>query len=182
MMRRLAFGLLPLICMQAGTDKFCFDAASAVSLSKLASTTLPRCDDTPRQNAPTPRTNLKIQVASATRSPWIVANGWRFLRNPSGKYLYDLPAGKAALAMAEAFAYNADAGFQFDARDFEEAARMLAFLRAVPRRDLPPLADFAFVDDGSGHRGEAINLLCRRNLLFAIVDQPDSRYSLNVVV
>ena len=182
MMRRLALGLLPLVVLQAGADRFCFEAAGAGPLSELAGTALPRCDDSPRQKVPTPRINPQIQVASATRSPWIVANGWRFLRNPQSRYLYELPAGKAALALAEAFTYDADAGFRFAAQDLEEAARMLAFLRQVPRRDLPPLADFAFVDDGSGLRGEAINLLTRRNLLYAIVDHPDSRYSLNVEV
>ena len=33
-------------------------------------------------------------LASPTRSPWIVANGWRFARQPRPKFVYDLPAGK----------------------------------------------------------------------------------------
>ncbi len=181
-MKRLALALLPLVCSQAGTEKFCYDPAAVEALGKLAGKPLPGCDSSPRSKVPAPQINFKIQVASATRSPWIVANGWRFLRNPGAKYLYELSDGNAVLGLAEAFAYDVDAGFNFAPGDFEEAARMLAFLRSIPPANLPPVADFAFVDDGSGLAGEAINLLCRRNLLFEVVHQPDPRYPLNVVI
>lgn len=181
-MKRLVLALLPLVCSQAGTEKFCYDPAAVEALSKQGGKPLSGCDNSPRSKVPAPQINLRIRVASATRSPWIVANGWRFLRDPGAKYLYELTDGKAALAMAEAFAYDVDAGFKFAPGDFEEAARMLGFLRSIPPANLPPVADFAFVDDGSGLAGEAINLLCRRNLLFEVVRQPDSRYPLNVVI
>src|SRR5437899_10597144 len=62
-----------------------------------------------REALPTPGITARAGLASPTRSPWIVANGWRFTRHPAMKYVYDVPAGKAALATAEAFAYGADA-------------------------------------------------------------------------
>jgi hypothetical protein len=124
---------------------------------------------------------MQFDVASATRAPWIVANGWRFLRNPGGKYLYELPAGKAALGLAEAYAYGVDAGFLFDAADAGEAARMVSFLRALPERSSPALADFAFLDDGSEAAGEAMNLMSRRNLLFAVFREAEPRFQLTII-
>ena len=181
-MKRLLLALGAVLCLEAGTDKFCFEASTRDALSRLTSAQLEGCDASGRETVPEPRINPKVQVASATRAPWIVANGWRFSRNPGGEYWYELPAGKAVLAMAEAFAYGVDAGFQINPKDYEEAARMLEFLGSAPPGSLPPMADFAFVDDGSALAGEAINLLSRRNLLFEIVRRPDSRYGLNVVI
>ncbi len=181
-MRALAALLGAAACLSAGTEKFCFDAAVQQALSRLGLSGIERCEAEGREKLPAPRTDPKVRVASATRAPWILANGWRFLRNPGGRFWYELPAGKAALALAEAFAYSADAGFQVAPEDYGEAARMLEFLRALPRRDLPPMADFAFVDDGSTVSAEAINLLCRRNLLLRIVSRPDPRFGLNVVI
>ena len=149
---------------------------------QVANPPLPVCDGSERQKVPAPSVNLQVNVASATRAPWIVANGWRFLRNPDGKYAYDIPAGRAALAVAEAFAYQVNAAFKLDAADAEEAGRMLSLLRSMPEQKLPPIADFAFADDGSPAAGEAMNLLSRRNLLFAVVRQPDTRYPLNVMI
>src|SRR5262245_28037040 len=63
-------------------------------------------------------------VASPTRAPWIDANGWRFLRRPGAKYVYTVPAGKAALAAAEAFAYGVDAALKIDPADARSLAAM----------------------------------------------------------
>ena len=71
----------------------------------------------------------RADVASATRRPWIDANGWRFARNPAGEFYYDLPQGKAAMAIAEAFAYNADAILKIDPADLAEAGAMFAFIK-----------------------------------------------------
>lgn len=179
-MKALLVGLLCLLPVKAGTEKFCVDPASSEALNKVANPPLAVCDSSERQKVPTPSVNLQVNVASATRAPWIVANGWRFLRDPGGKYRYETVAGKASLAMAEAFAYDVNAGFKLEAADVDQAARMLTFLRALPEIKLLPIADFAFVDDGSAGSGEAMNLLSRRNLLYAAVKQPDSKFSLNV--
>jgi len=37
-----------------------------------------------------PRVAGRADVASATRRPWIDSNGWRFVRQPTGKFYYDL--------------------------------------------------------------------------------------------
>jgi hypothetical protein len=121
-------------------------------------------------------------VASPTRSPWINANGWRIQRHPNGKYAYDVPSGKAALAVAEAFAYGGDAVLTIDGADLPAAGAMLKFLEGLPSSDLPPIADIAIVDDGSAVTGEVMNLLARRNLLFQIVKAPASSLPLTIAI
>ena len=64
-----------------------------------------------------------------------------------------MPAGKAALAAAEAFAYGADVVLKIDPADLASVGAMLAFLETLPSADLPPVADFAVVDDGSADHG-----------------------------
>src|SRR5262245_35617370 len=56
-----------------------------------------------------PKVNYRIDQASASRAPWLDANGWRFQREPKGKFYYDAPGKQSALAAAEAFSYGADA-------------------------------------------------------------------------
>src|SRR5262245_38991385 len=126
--------------------------------------------------------DLRAGIASPTRAPWIDANGWRFLRRPDAKYVYTVPAGKAALAAAEAFAYGVDAALKIDPADAQPLGAMLNFLADVPAADLPPVADLAVVDDGSPITGEVMNLLVRRNLLFQVVREPSTRLPITVAV
>jgi hypothetical protein len=135
-----------------------------------------------REALPTPGTTARAGVASPTRSPWIVASGWRFMRSPGRKYAYDLPAGKAALAAAEAFAYGADTVLKINPADLKNLGGMLMFLEGLPGIDLPPVADFAVVDDGSAITGEVMNLLARRNLLFQVVPAPSPRFRINIAI
>jgi hypothetical protein len=132
----------------------------------------------------TPGVTARAGLASPTRSPWIVANGWRFTRHPETKYVYELPAGQAALAAAEAFAYGADAVLKIDPADLENGTvgRMLTFLEGLTAADLPPVADFAVVDDRSAITGEVMNLLARRNLLFQVVQAPSARFRINITM
>lgn len=124
----------------------------------------------------TPRPGL----ASPTRSPWIVGNGWRFTRHPGTKYVYAVSVGKAALAAAEVFAYGVDAVFKVDPAELANLGRILTFLEALPPADLPAVSDFGVVDDGSAMTGEVMNLLARRNLLFQVVETPSPRFPLNI--
>src|SRR5262245_57762203 len=121
-------------------------------------------------------------LASPTRSPWINANGWRFTRRPDARFVYDVPAGKAAIAAAEAFAYGADAAVKIAPSDAKDLAAMLTFLDGIPPVNLPPIADLAVVDDGSAITGEVMNLLARRNLLFQVVRAPSPQFSINVAI
>jgi hypothetical protein len=122
-----------------------------------------------REKLPAPGIQGQAALASATRTPWVVANGWRFVRKAGGQYIYDAPAGRAALAAAEAFAYGADAVLEVQPADLADLGRLLAFLREQPPPDLPAVADIAVVDDGSALVSEVMNLLGRRNLLFRAV-------------
>jgi len=135
-----------------------------------------------REALPVPGITARAGLASPTRSPWIDANGWRFTRNPATKYVYDLPAGKAALAAAEAFAYGADAVLKIDPADLGNLGAMMTFLEGLPSADLPAVADLAVVDDGSAITGEVMNLLARRNLLFQVVQAPSPRFRINIAV
>jgi hypothetical protein len=135
-----------------------------------------------RDALPTPGVTARAGLASPTRSPWIVANGWRFTRAPAAKYVYTVPAGKGALAAAEAYAYGADAILKVDPADLGTVGTMLTFLDGLAAADLPPVADLAVVDDGSAITGEVMNLLARRNLLFQIVQTPSPRFRLNIVM
>jgi hypothetical protein len=139
--------------------------------------------DLPSRTAvPAPGIEHRPDLVSATRSPWLAANGWRLLRHPDGHYRYDVPPGAAALAAAEAFAYGADAVLSIDPPDLAELGRMLVFLRQLsPTDGHQPLADFGVVDDGSEEIGEVMNLLVRRNLLFELLKVPARRYRINVV-
>jgi hypothetical protein len=135
-----------------------------------------------REALPSPGVTARAGLASPTRSPWIVANGWRFTRQPGTKYRYDLPAGKAALAAAEAFAYGADALLKIDPADSASLGAMLRFQEGLPAADLPAIADLGVVDDGSAITGEVMNLLARRNLLYQVVKAPSARFRLNIAM
>src|SRR5438477_12396201 len=93
-----------------------------------------------RKKLPAPGVQYRTNVASATRVPWVDANGWRFLREPAAKYYYDIPGGSVVLAAAEAFAYGADAVIHAGPGELQAFARMLAFLRKVDRPRLRILA------------------------------------------
>jgi hypothetical protein len=156
------------------------DQADTWRKAGFAVTELSAADLASRETLLPPGIVARANVASPTRSPWASANGWRALRNPGGKYVYDLPAGSAALAAAEAFAYGADAVLKIDPADLPALGKMLAFLRELPEMNLPGIADLAVVDDGSAETGEVMNLLVRRNLLFRIVRTPDPRFRINI--
>ena len=133
-----------------------------------------------RELLPPPGTIPRPGLASPTRVPWVQANGWRMLRNPTAKFTYDLPAGKGALGVAEAVMYGADALVKIDAADTAAVCRIVNVLKDLQPADLPAAADFGVVDDGSPVVGEVLNLLTRRNLLFERVTAPSSKYQVNV--
>ena len=127
-----------------------------------------------------PRVQYLSNEASATRSPWIDANGWRILRASGRQFFYRVKGETAALAAAEAFAYGANAYIAADAPGMNAFGRMLVFLKTIPAVDLVPTADFGVVDDGSSVTGELLNLLTRMNLLYRIEQNPDRSFPLNV--
>ncbi len=156
------------------------DSTSTWTVGHVTATTVAPADFKSREALQPPGIVPRAGLASPTRVPWINANGWRFRRNHAGKFAYDVPAGKGALAAAEAFAYGADAVVKIDPADAADGGKMMAFLKSLPAVDLPDVADFAVVDDGSPIVGEVLNLLTRRNLFFEIVKSPSSKFALNV--
>ncbi|MFL6354737.1 MAG: hypothetical protein ACJ74Z_23195 [Bryobacteraceae bacterium] len=128
----------------------------------------------------TPSAIFHAEEASATRSPWVNSNAWRFLRQPTGRFYYEAPGSAAPLAAAEAFMYAANAVIHTDAAGLDPFGKMLAFVKQVGSEDLPPMVNIGFVDDGSRQSGEFMNLLVRRNLLFRVVKKPDPKLDLTV--
>ena len=167
---------------QAGIERLCVPAEAAAAWRAAGFTVVPlgEKERSERTRLQAPGLRSRAEVASATVRPWVNANGWRYQRAPEGRYWGDVPAGKAALAAAEAFAYGADTVLAIDPADLESAGRMLAFLSAVPDSNLPPAADIAVVDDGSPPVGEILNLMARRNLLFEAVPKEAPHVALNV--
>jgi hypothetical protein len=167
---------------EAGIHRVCVppDQAEAWGKAGFVAVALSEAELSLREALPVPGIRARADRASPTRTPWIDANGWRVLRNPGGQYAYDLPAGKAALAAAEAYVYGADAALKIDPADLEGLGRMTAFLADLPAGALPDVADLAVVDDGSPPLGELLNLLARRNLLFRVVKAPSPEYRVNV--
>jgi hypothetical protein len=166
----------------AGIERVCVppDQAEAWKKAGLVAVPLSETDLSLRETVSAPGIKARADRASATRSPWIFASGWRFLRNPAGQYLYDLPAGKAALAAAEAYAYGGDALLKIEPADLQSLGQMLSFLSHLPPADFSDVADLAVVDDGSATVGEVLNLLVRRNLLFRIVKGESAQFRVNV--
>lgn len=133
-----------------------------------------------RTRLATPRLAPRSGVASPTRAPWVDANGWRVMRKRGEKFYYELPRGRAALAAAEAFAYDADAVLKIDPADLADFGKVMTFLRRLSESRLPTIADLAIVDDGSTLTGEVMNLLSRRNLLYRVVTAPLPQFRINI--
>ena len=168
----------------AGIKRLCVPSSQADAWRKagFAVTSISDDDFAAREALSAPGVSPRPGVASPTRAPWIVASGWRFVRSPHTKYSYSAPAGKAALSAAEAFAYGVDAVVKIDPADLANVGGLMTFFDSLPTSDLPPVADFGVVDDGSAITGEVMNLLVRRNLLFQIEKGPAAQFRLNVVV
>ncbi len=124
---------------RAGIERVCVppDQTAAWSKAGFSATPMTAAAFAAREKLHTPGFASQADVASPTRSPWVFTNGWRYLRRRVGPYSYDLPAGKAALAAAEAYAYGVEAVLKIDPADVEDLGRMSAFLAEVPSQDLP---------------------------------------------
>ena len=129
---------------------------------------------------PPPGVRMVANEAQATTAPWVDSNGWRFKRGIRKAHYAKLPPGSAALAAAEAFAFDVDALLDPAPADVEELGRMLQFLNAQSQPRLPVMANIGVVDDRSPAMAEVLNLLTRRNLLYRIVSAPDPALDVTV--
>ena len=127
-----------------------------------------------------PGVQYRMNEASASRSPWIDSNGWMFQRLGRRIIVYDLPKGKAALGLAEAAMYNAEALMRIAPEDIKAYGEMTKFLKSLERVNLPERVNIGFQDDGTTMSGEMMNLMARKNLLFKLVKQPDPTLDLNL--
>ena len=167
---------------KAGITRICVPAGQVETWRKL-SFTATAFDRAHAAETVAPGVEYHMDVASATRVPWVNANGWRFARDPSRNYFYDVPAGSAALAAAEASAYGVEAVIRARPEDLAPFARMLAFLGEIDPSRLPAppvMANIGIIDDGSDTMAEVLNLLSRHNLLFRVIPSPDPKYDLNI--
>lgn len=129
---------------------------------------------------PSPGVRYRMNEARASSAPWVDSNGWRFLRGIKGTALTTAGEGRAALAAAEAHAFEAEVLVSAPPKDWKSLQAMLAFLGTLPAGPLPALANIGFQDDGSPAAAENMNLMLRRNLLFKVVQAPDSKLDLTV--
>ena len=168
----------------AGVNRICVspDRADSWRASGFDAAATPDSDLAARQTLPIPGLESRVDRVSSTRSPWVNANGWRFVQNPAGRYVYELPAGSAALAAAEALQFGADVVLRIDPADLPELGKVLAFAKELPASDLPPIADIGVVEDGTEEVGEVMNLLSRRNLLYQPVKAASAQYAVTVAL
>ena len=102
--------------------------------SGLDATPLSPAERARRTALKAPGIAARADWASATRRPWIDANGWRYLRGPNAAYFLAAPPGAAVLAAVEAFAHDADLVLQADPADLEALARRSPSCAGCPRR------------------------------------------------
>jgi hypothetical protein len=155
-------------------------AASSLVEQGLAAAAPTGPDAGSYQEIPSPGVRYLPNVARATNIPWIDSNGWRFARGMRKVRYTNVPAGSAALAAAEAFAFDVDAVIDPDPKDLEDLGRMLRFLKAHQQPPLPDMVNIGVVDSPSPAFNEVLNLLTRRNLLYKVVPAPDRTLDLNV--
>jgi len=130
-------------------------------------------DDLASTKLSAPGMRMRMNQASATRSPWADSNGARYLRGLKSRALVATGDNRADLAAFEAYVFGADAAIAGSAKDKPAFDKALAFLQTLPKERQPALADITFFDDGSVEALENMNLLLRRNLQFRVVKQDE---------
>src|SRR5581483_5269113 len=167
---------------QAGIDHIAVPAFQADPWKNVSGISVESADLDKTVKLPSPGVQLHMSQASASRVPWVNSNGWRFMRQPSARFSYDVKGNTAALAAAEAFCFGANAVIQSDASGLASLSSMLKFLSTLEGRPGPALTDVGFVDNGSSTDAEVMNLMVRDNLLFSIVRTPNPNLTLNVQI
>ncbi len=165
---------------EAGISHIYVTSAQAGSWKGVDGITVEVADPRQAIKLTPPRVNYRFDQASASRAPWLDCNGWRFLRQPQGRFYYETAGPQAALAAAEAFAWGVNAMIKTDPAGLKPLGQMLGFLRGIETADLPAVADFGYLDDGSSISGEVMNLMVRYNLLFKLIRAPDRSLKMTV--
>lgn len=121
-------------------------------------------------------------TASATTAPWINTNGWRLIREPNKKYVYETTRDSALLSAAEGCTFGAQTWLRIDPADRKAVDGLLAFCKSFEDGTFKPAANINVIDNGSPLLAEALNLMMRRNLLFRVASSPDPSADLNVTI
>lgn len=121
-------------------------------------------------------------TASATSAPWINTNGWRLIREPEKKFVYETTRDSALLSAAEGFTFGGQTYLRVDSAERKAVDGLLAFLKPFDDASLKPAVNIAVIDNGSPLLPEALNLMMRKNLLYRVVKAPDTSADLNVEI
>ncbi len=170
------------VLIRAGVRKIVAPADQLSAWRAQSAIDVSAADPAAYEKLAAPGTSFKSSVASATREPWVISNGWHYLRKPNGHFFYEAPEQSAALAAAEAFVFAGEAMIHTDDAGLPVLRSMLDFLAAVPHDQLKPVADVAFIDDGSATAAECLNLLIRRNIMAESTAAAASEPRLQVVL
>ena len=164
----------------AGIQQISVSPSMAASWKSVPGITVTGVDLSQAKKVAPPAIRYHRHVATATSAPWVDANGWRFLRDPSSTYVYEAPGLSAAMSAAEAFTYGVHAYVHTDEAGLQPLGQLLTFLYNLKTPRLPGRVNIGFIDNGSPESGEFMNLLVRRNLLFRVVKDADAKLDLNV--
>jgi len=122
-----------------------------------------------------PGVRYRMNIASATSSPWVDSNLWRYRRDERAKFACDVRQKSIVLAMAEAFSVQASISLQTEASQKADYDTMLAFLQSLPPGPVTRWAQVSITaDDGSFQAGEVLNMLTRKNILFSRGNVPQT--------
>ena len=107
----LLAAMLPVLFWDRGTDSISVLQEARIPCIAVPSTTVAEWNSTgfcvrpvqveELEKLPVPGVRMRTRgagTASATVAPWVDSNGWRFQYRPDGKFLYQVPAGRALLA------------------------------------------------------------------------------------
>lgn len=144
-----------------------------VLLAAVLPTLFTGTDTAGYQKAVAPGVRYRMNMASATSSPWVDSNLWRYQRNPEASYLCDVKGKSVVVAMAEGFSTGVKVALQIAPEQQADFDRMTAFLSGIPKGPEKPWVNFTVSDDGSFQAGEVMNLLSRRSIGFRVAAKGD---------
>jgi hypothetical protein len=151
-------------------------------LALLAITLFEGGDPAGYKRIPPPGVRYRMNMATATSSPWIDSNLWRYRRNPEVKYLSATKGKSVTLTTAEAAALRANVALEIAPEQKADYDRITAWLAKLPSGPTTPWTNFNVSDDGSAMAGEVQLLMARRNLLYKITPPKQAQFQLSSAI
>jgi hypothetical protein len=165
---------------QAGVTRIFVPGARVMEWKAVAGVAVEAFDAAKAVKVDPPQVQMRVNQASASRSPWVDTNGASFARQPQALFYINTTGPASSLAAAEAHMFGVAAAIQADPAGLVPVGRMQAFLAGLPDVRFSVAANIGYIDDGSEESLELMKLMVRRNLLFRVVDKPDRRFDLTV--